>query len=180
MWATRVTNTPDFAFELAEMPGTNPVGNGAEGVAELSGLAPGANHGVQWKFGLARRCRLLELKTLHCKLHLIGHVMQDKRRLSQEKRCLLAPENSLGQCSMAFDHEPQQLRTRKKAGDAPHSKRYREIQMPSQNRLHGSLGSWRGGWYGIVAEHFAGHTHAHAHHLELALLEFAEGGELVG
>jgi hypothetical protein len=47
---------------------------------------------------LARRCRLLELKTLHCELHLIGHVMQDKGRASQEKRCLLAQEFPKTKC----------------------------------------------------------------------------------
>ena len=92
MRATRVANAFDFAFELAEMPGTNAVGNGSESFAELPRLAPRANHGIEGKFGLARRCRFLEIKALHCKLHLIGHVMQDKRRVSQEKRCLLAQE----------------------------------------------------------------------------------------
>ena len=92
MRAARVANAFDFAFEFAEMPWTNAVGNGSESVAELSGLAPGANHGIEREFGLARRYRFLEIKALHCKLHLIGHVMQDKGRVSQEKRCLLAQE----------------------------------------------------------------------------------------
>src|SRR5215831_14230785 len=90
MRTTRVANAFDFALELAEMARANAVGDSSKSVAELSRLAPGANDGVEGKFGLAGRYRLLELRTLHYKLHLIGHVMQDKHRVSQEKRCFHA------------------------------------------------------------------------------------------
>src|SRR5215472_15006035 len=122
MRAARVANAFDFVFELTEMARANAVGDGAKSVAELPRLAPGANHGVQGKFCLAGRYRLLELRTLHYELHLIGHVMQDKRRVSQEKRCFIGRENSLGQNDKVngqLNHEPWAFRTRNKAGGCP-------------------------------------------------------------
>jgi len=103
MWATRVANAFEFALELSEMARANAVGDGAKSVAWLPRLGPGANHSIEGKFCLARRYRLLELRTLHYELHLIGHVMQEKRRVSQEKRSFQGRENSLGQGFIASE-----------------------------------------------------------------------------
>ena len=121
MRATRVANTFDFAFKFAEMAGANAVRDGSQSVAELPRLAPGANHGVEGEFRLAGSCRLLELKTLHYELHLIGHVMQERCSASQEKRSFMAQRIPWDKVSWPSNHEVRAFGARKKAGESPAS-----------------------------------------------------------
>jgi hypothetical protein len=45
--------------------------------------------------------------------------------------------------SYISNHEPQAFRTRKKAGDTPHSKRWREIRSPLAEKSAGGRRKWR-------------------------------------